>query len=153
MGSFLCCARYERLAWIPVLIVYLVTLGVGGKHIADPPPAEPATARAILSFAATIAGFVITYTPLGSDFTIYYTPNVSRYVGEIHSYMNLPDRIVVGGYSGTRTLGSISRLYDVFCQHIHRSLTSHSDPSSMPRRCSRLVHAARARLGNRIHRR
>ncbi|KAI0765159.1 NCS cytosine-purine permease [Fomes fomentarius] len=83
---------YERLAWIPVLVVYLVTLGVGGKHIADPPPAEPATARAILSFAATIAGFVITYTPLGSDFTIYYTPNVSSWKIFWYSYLgfNIP---------------------------------------------------------------
>ena len=59
--------------------MYLVALGVGGKHIHNPPPAEPATAQAILSFAATIAGFVITYCSLGSDFTIYYTPSVPRY--------------------------------------------------------------------------
>lgn len=70
---------YERLAWIPVLIGYLVALGVGGKHLHNQPPAEQATAQAILSFAATIAGFVITYCPLGSDFTIYYKSSVPRY--------------------------------------------------------------------------
>ena len=69
---------YERLAWIPVLVVYLVALGIGGRHITNPPIVEPATAQAVLSFAATIAGFTITYCPLGSDFTIYYTPSVSR---------------------------------------------------------------------------
>lgn len=70
--------RYERLAWIPVLIVYVVALGIGGKHLINPPAAQPATAIAILSFASTIAGFVITYSPLSSDFTIYFRPDVSR---------------------------------------------------------------------------
>ena len=67
--------RYERLAWTPTLLVYVVALGIGGKHLINPPPAEPATASAILSFASTIAGFVITYAPLGSDFTIYFRPD------------------------------------------------------------------------------
>jgi purine-cytosine permease-like protein len=71
---------YERLAWLPVLIVFVVALGVGGKHLANPPPAEPATASTILSFASTIAGFVITYSPLSSDFTSYFQPDVSRCV-------------------------------------------------------------------------
>ncbi|KAI0072095.1 NCS cytosine-purine permease [Panus rudis PR-1116 ss-1] len=83
---------YERLAWIPVLVVYVVALGLGGKNLVSPPPAEPATARAILSFASTIAGFVITYSPLASDFTIYYTPNVSRWKIFLYSYLgfNIP---------------------------------------------------------------
>ena len=74
------CCRYERLAWIPVLIVYIVALGIGGKHLINPPPAAPADAPTILSFASTIAGFVITYAPLSSDFTTYFKPEVSRHV-------------------------------------------------------------------------
>lgn len=70
--------RYERLAWIPVLVVFVVALGVGGKHLINPPPAEPATANSILTFASTIAGFVVTYSPISSDYTIYYHPRVSR---------------------------------------------------------------------------
>lgn len=70
--------RYERIAWIPVLIVYVVALGIGGKHLSNPPPAQPATASTILSFASTIAGFVITYSPLASDYTIYFRPEVPR---------------------------------------------------------------------------
>ena len=72
--------RYEKLAWIPVLVVYLVALGVGGKHLSDVPPAAPATASSILTFASTIAGFVITYSPLSSDYTIYMDEKVSRSV-------------------------------------------------------------------------
>ena len=72
--------RYERLAWIPVLVVYVVALGIGGKHLINPSPAEPSSASAILSFASTIAGFVITYSPLASDFTTYFKPDVSACV-------------------------------------------------------------------------
>lgn len=71
--------RYERLAWIPIFIVYIIVVGVGSKHFSNPPPATPATASTILSFASTIAGFVITYSPLASDFTIYYDSSVPRY--------------------------------------------------------------------------
>lgn len=69
---------YERLAWPPVLLAFLVALGVGGKHLYNVQPAEPATASQILSFAATIAGFVITFAAMASDFTMYYDPKVSR---------------------------------------------------------------------------
>ena len=68
---------FERIIWFPVLVAYLVALGVSGKHL-NSPPAEPASAQAILSFAAVIAGFTITYSPLGSDFTTYYSPDGPR---------------------------------------------------------------------------
>lgn len=66
------------MAWIPVLVTFVIALGVGGKHLINPPPAEPATPAAILSFASTIAGFVVTYSSLSSDFTNYFRPEVSR---------------------------------------------------------------------------
>ncbi|KAI0746911.1 NCS cytosine-purine permease [Daedaleopsis nitida] len=83
---------YERLCWIPVLVVYLVAVGVGGKHLTNPPVAEPATAKSILAFAATTAGFTITYCALGSDFTIYYTPTVPSWKIFMYSYLgfNIP---------------------------------------------------------------
>ncbi|KAF7792939.1 hypothetical protein EIP86_004042 [Pleurotus ostreatoroseus] len=83
---------YERLAWIPVLIVYVVALGIGGKHLSNPPPATPATASSVLSFASTLAGFVITYSPLASDFTIYYRPDVPSWKIFLYSYLgfNIP---------------------------------------------------------------
>jgi purine-cytosine permease-like protein len=76
---------YERLAWIPVLIAFLVALGVGGKHLANPPPAEAATASAIFGFAATIAGFDVTYSAMSSDFTSYFHPDVSRFISSLAS--------------------------------------------------------------------
>lgn len=72
------CPRYERIAWIPLLVVFIIALGVGGKHLINAPPADPATPEAILTFASTIAGFIVTYSTLSSDFTIYFRPDVSR---------------------------------------------------------------------------
>ncbi|CAL1709092.1 unnamed protein product [Somion occarium] len=83
---------YERIAWIPVLVVYVVALGLGGKHLSNQPPTEPASAPAILSFASVIAGFVITFSPLSSDFTTYYVPSVSPWKLFCYSYLgfNIP---------------------------------------------------------------
>ncbi|KAI9568089.1 permease for cytosine/purines, uracil, thiamine, allantoin-domain-containing protein [Boletus coccyginus] len=80
---------YERLAWPPVLLAFLVALGVGGKNLynANVPPAVPATASAVLSFAATIAGFVITFSAMASDFTMYYHPDVSSHRIFWYSYL------------------------------------------------------------------
>ncbi|KAF9459715.1 NCS cytosine-purine permease [Collybia nuda] len=77
---------YERVAWIPVLVTFVIALGVGGKHLINPPPAEPATPAAILSFASTIAGFVVTYSSLSSDFTNYFRPEVSSWKIFLYSY-------------------------------------------------------------------
>ena len=53
-----------------------------------PPPPAPATAGTILSFASVVAGFVISYAGLMSDFSAYFTPDVSRYA---HASVLLPD--------------------------------------------------------------
>ena len=68
---------FERIIWFPVLVAFLVALGVSGKHLTSP-PVDPASAQAILSFAGVIAGFTITYSPLGSDFTTYHSPDGPR---------------------------------------------------------------------------
>ena len=34
------CCRYERIAWIPILITFLVVAGLGGKHLINPEERE-----------------------------------------------------------------------------------------------------------------
>ncbi|KJA26966.1 hypothetical protein HYPSUDRAFT_198737 [Hypholoma sublateritium FD-334 SS-4] len=80
---------YERIAWIPVVVTFVVALGVGGKHLSDPPPFVPATAPAILSFASTLAGFSITYSGLACDFSSYYRPNASSWKMFLSAYIGL----------------------------------------------------------------
>lgn len=126
--------RYERLAWFPVLIVCLVALGLGGKNLSNPPPLVPATAASVLSFASTIAGFVLTYAGLASDFTTYMDPDVSRYALRLTHIFPPHLRSTAGGFSYTRMLDSSWHLYVIL-----PNLLSFTDslrcpgPASMPR--------------------
>lgn len=84
---------FERIIWFPVLVAFVVALGVSGKHLTSP-PSEPATVQAILSFAGVIAGFTITYAPLGSDFTMYYTPDAPSWRIFLYSMLGFLASIV-----------------------------------------------------------
>ncbi|KAF8337621.1 cytosine-purine permease [Cantharellus anzutake] len=69
---------YERYAWIPVTIVFIITVGIGGKHIKNVPPPAPATASQVLTFASAIAGFILSWGTLAADYTIYMPPTVPK---------------------------------------------------------------------------
>lgn len=109
---------YERLSWPPVLLAFLVALGVGGKNLYNVQPAEPATVVGILSFAATIAGFVITFSAMASDFTMYYDSTVSGYVplGTLSTHA-LNQSVLVVASSGILIWGTRCLSY-VFRHHI-----------------------------------
>ncbi|KZV82414.1 NCS cytosine-purine permease [Exidia glandulosa HHB12029] len=92
---------YERFAFIPVFIVFLIATGVGGKHLSPDNSLPPATAPQILSFGATVAGFVISYCPLSSDFTTYMRPDVSSYKVFFYTYFGFMTPIVL-----VQTLGA-----------------------------------------------
>ncbi|KAJ7359172.1 permease for cytosine/purines, uracil, thiamine, allantoin-domain-containing protein, partial [Mycena albidolilacea] len=81
---------YERVAWIPIVIIFLIAVGLGGKNFQHiPPPAEAATAPTVLSFAAVIAGFVLTWSPLASDFCCYMRPDAPSKRIFWYSYLGL----------------------------------------------------------------
>ncbi|EDR02133.1 cytosine-purine permease [Laccaria bicolor S238N-H82] len=85
---------YEKMSWVPVLITFIIALGVGGKHLSNPPQAEAATAACVLGFAGTLAGFAITFSSLSSDFTTYYRPDVSGWKIFEYSFAGLLLHIV-----------------------------------------------------------
>ncbi|KAF8526188.1 NCS cytosine-purine permease [Hysterangium stoloniferum] len=66
---------YERLSWIPVLITFLITVGVGGEHLKNPVEFASATASVVLSFASAIAGFMVSYVGISADFACYMPPD------------------------------------------------------------------------------
>ncbi|KAL1742518.1 permease for cytosine/purines, uracil, thiamine, allantoin-domain-containing protein [Schizophyllum fasciatum] len=101
---------YERVAWIPVVIVYVVALGVGGKHLRNFEGAAPATPGTVLSFAATIVGFVVTYAPLASDFTIYFRPGISSLRLFVYSYLGFLLPIVPLQCLGAAVAGAASTM-------------------------------------------
>jgi hypothetical protein len=99
--------RYENCAWIPSLLVFVITTGISGKHFVDT-PTEAATAAQIFSFAAVIAGSMMTWSVFSSDYTAYFHPRVSRFVefqGGLHR--NLISKNSAGEFSFTRISASI----------------------------------------------
>lgn len=68
---------YERIVWFPIIITLAIALGLGGSNLSGT-TYEPATARGVLSFVSTLAGFTITWTPLASDFSLYFKEDVKR---------------------------------------------------------------------------
>ncbi|KAF9268967.1 NCS cytosine-purine permease [Marasmius fiardii PR-910] len=97
---------YERLAWFPVLLVYLVALGLGGKYFYDAPPIEPVTPAGVLSFASAIAGFVVTYSPLASDFTSYYRPDAPSWRIFFYTFFGLSVPIITVQCLGAAVAGT-----------------------------------------------
>lgn len=66
--------RYEKVAWIPILMAFVVVVAIGGSHLFNLPPAPPATAASILGFAGTQAGNVVTWSGYAADYAIYLRP-------------------------------------------------------------------------------
>lgn len=79
--------RFERVAWIPVCITFIIALGIGGKHLSDPPTAAPASAIAVLSYGSVLAGYTITWSGLSSDFTSYMRPDAPSWRIFLYAYL------------------------------------------------------------------
>lgn len=80
---------YDRLAWIPVFIAFIVAVGVGGHDLTRPAQFPPATAPVVLSFASVIAGFIFTYVGLSSDFSCYLSPRAPKLRLFLYTYLGL----------------------------------------------------------------
>ena len=91
---FLTFRRYQNCAWFFFFLVFVVVAGVGGKHFVDT-PVPPATVVQVFSFGATIAGNMITWAAISSDYTAYFHPRVSRFVKFLGGFhQNLIDLII-----------------------------------------------------------
>ena len=66
--------QFDLYAWIPSLIAILGVLGTSGKYLHMQADAEPATARAVLSFGSLIGGFFLPWAAVASDFSTYFDP-------------------------------------------------------------------------------
>jgi NCS1 nucleoside transporter family len=70
---------FERYVWIPVLICFIVLIGIAGTgpqglHIPTNDP--PVSASAVLGMGAIVAGYLVSWAPLASDVTHYLSPEV-----------------------------------------------------------------------------
>jgi purine-cytosine permease-like protein len=70
--------NYERYAWIPALIALIVAVGTGGKLLNNQvtyPTSPPASS--VFSYGMLLAGYMIPWACLSSDFTTYLRPDTS----------------------------------------------------------------------------
>ncbi|KAJ3510104.1 hypothetical protein NLJ89_g4866 [Agrocybe chaxingu] len=67
---------YERFAWIPILIAFMITVCIGGKRFTGPPTPEPVAVAGIMDFAGVQAGFMITWSGFAADYGSYIRPDV-----------------------------------------------------------------------------
>lgn len=73
---------YERWSWAPVLIIFLIVLGVfahsGEFNNLLPLKTGPSEAGGVLSFAASVFGFATGWTSYAADYTVYQPVDRSR---------------------------------------------------------------------------
>jgi purine-cytosine permease-like protein len=66
---------FNSYSWGVTVVSIIIAVGCGGKHFQDPMPTDPATASTILTFGCLIAGFMLPFAGIMSDFAVYYSPN------------------------------------------------------------------------------
>lgn len=74
----------ERWLWAPTLVCFCILIGLAGTgpdglHFpANPPPSETSS---ILAMASTILGFLVSWSALGSDTSLYFDPDTTPSLG------------------------------------------------------------------------
>ncbi|KAH7073984.1 permease for cytosine/purines, uracil, thiamine, allantoin-domain-containing protein [Paraphoma chrysanthemicola] len=81
--------HYERWAWIPAVIALIITTGCGGKSLSQQVEAPAATAPQILSFGGLVAGFMLPWAALASDFSTYMHPKAPSMRIAAYTYVGL----------------------------------------------------------------
>jgi purine-cytosine permease-like protein len=69
---------HERYAWIPSLIAIVGMIGCGGHLLKMQTPTEPAQAQTILSYGCIVAGFLMPWATMMSDFCVYINTEVLK---------------------------------------------------------------------------
>ena len=77
---------YERFAWIPALIAIVVATGCGGRHLSNQTTSQTSDAATVLTFGALIAGYLVPWAALASDFATYMDPRTPSYRIFLYTY-------------------------------------------------------------------
>jgi NCS1 nucleoside transporter family len=81
--------HYERWAWIPALIALIIATGCGGKGLGQQTVVPAATAPQLLSFGGLVAGFMLPWAALASDFSTYMHPKAPSMRIAAYTYVGL----------------------------------------------------------------
>ncbi|GAP90966.1 putative NCS1 family nucleobase:cation symporter-1 [Rosellinia necatrix] len=88
-GGYRFIHQFERYAWIFALIAIVITTGVGGKALVNQAETPLPSPTLIVSFSGVVGGFLISWTPLASDFSVYCDPSVSSFRIFAYTYAGL----------------------------------------------------------------
>ncbi|KAJ4306444.1 hypothetical protein N0V88_001245 [Collariella sp. IMI 366227] len=82
--------QFERYAWISALISIIVAVGCGGKELQKQVVYDSSpTAPNVISYCMIVAGYMIPWACLSSDFTTYLKPDTSSVKIFTYSYLGL----------------------------------------------------------------
>lgn len=65
---------FNDYSWAVTIVSVVIAVGCGGHHLSETVPTEPAVASTILSFGSLVAGFMLPFAGIMSDFAVYYSP-------------------------------------------------------------------------------
>lgn len=82
-------SRYELLIWIPNVVAFVVMLAVGGSRLASVPltGSQPATAATLMSFGASLAATVISWSTLTPDYGVYHDHKAPAWRMFLYAYL------------------------------------------------------------------
>ncbi|KAI1433348.1 permease for cytosine/purines, uracil, thiamine, allantoin-domain-containing protein [Xylaria sp. CBS 124048] len=95
VGLFVCFGGYrfihqfERYSWTFALVSIIIATGVGGKELFNQVETAPPAPSVIIGYGGVIAGFLIPWAGLASDFSVYCDPSVSAFRIFAYTYAGL----------------------------------------------------------------
>ncbi|KAI8945901.1 permease for cytosine/purines, uracil, thiamine, allantoin-domain-containing protein [Xylaria longipes] len=88
-GGYRFLHQFERYSWIFALLAIVITTGVGGNKLYNQAEVAPPSPATIVSYGGVIAGFLIPWAAMASDFSVYCDPSVSTFRIFAYTYAGL----------------------------------------------------------------
>ncbi|KAI1120734.1 permease for cytosine/purines, uracil, thiamine, allantoin-domain-containing protein [Nemania abortiva] len=88
-GGYRFLHQYERYSWTFTLVAIIITAGVGGSQLFNQVETAPSSPSVIVSYGGVIAGFLIPWAAMASDFSVYCDPSVSTFRIFAYTYAGL----------------------------------------------------------------
>ncbi|KAJ8133113.1 hypothetical protein O1611_g510 [Lasiodiplodia mahajangana] len=88
-GGYRFLHQFERYSWTFTLVAIIITAGVGGSKLFNQVETAKSSPAAIVSYGGVIAGFLIPWAAMASDFSVYCDPSVSTFRIFAYTYAGL----------------------------------------------------------------
>ncbi|KAJ2970123.1 hypothetical protein NUW58_g9792 [Xylaria curta] len=109
-GGYRFLHQFERYSWVFALLAIIITTGIGGSKLSNQAETAPPSPAVIISFGGVIAGFLIPWAAMASDFSVYCDPSVSTFRIFAYTYAGLfvptVPLMVLGAAIGGATAGN-----------------------------------------------